>query len=231
MNTIVETSIRTLLGFIVLLTLSRLIGKKLLSQMTYFTYITGIALGNIAGDMVVHRDIKLIDGVTGLIIWTLLTILLEYISLKFAKARVILDGEPTIVIKKGVIMEKAIAKQRLNIDDLTMLLRNNNVFSIVEVDYAILEPNGNLSVLKKMQEEFVTKKDMNIITNERNYIPTEIIVDSKIVFQNLKELNLNLDWLQDQLKLQNIASIDEVFFAELQSDGTLYINKKQQKNN
>lgn len=102
MHTIFETSMRTLIGFVVLLILTRLLGKKQLSQITFFTYITGIALGNIAGDMVVHMDIKLIDDVTGLIVWSILTFIVEFISLKSSKARVYLDGEPTIVIKKGI---------------------------------------------------------------------------------------------------------------------------------
>ena len=227
MHTILETSVRTIIGFTVLLILTRLLGKKQLGQLTIFTYITGIAMGNIAGDMVVHRDIKLIDGVTGLIIWAFSTYLLELTSLKSSKARVFLDGEPSIVIKKGVIMQKELAAQRLNMDDLTMLLRTNNIFSIQDVDYAILEPNGQLSVLKKSVLESVTKKDMQIQPNNRIYLPTELIVDGRLVRKNLEELNLNNGWIDQQLKQAGINSAKEVFFAELQSDGSLYINKKR----
>ncbi|WP_097027679.1 YetF domain-containing protein [Clostridium peptidivorans] len=226
MHTIFETSTRTFIGFVVLLILTRLLGKKQLSQITFFTYITGIALGNIAGDMVVHRDIKLIDGVTGLIVWSILTFIVELISLKSSKARIYLDGEPTIVIKKGIIMQKELAQQRLNMDDLTMLLRLNNVFSIQDVDYAILEPNGELSVLKKPLLESVIKKDMKIKPDNRMYLPTEIIVDGKLVEKNLKELNINDEWVFDQIKKSGINSVKDVFFAELQSDGTLYLSKK-----
>ncbi|QGU94505.1 DUF421 domain-containing protein [Clostridium bovifaecis] len=227
MNRIFDTSLRTLIGFAVLLILTRLIGKKQLGQLTFFTYITGIAMGNIAGDMVVHRDIKVIDGVVALSIWALLTIILELISLKSSKARTLLDGEPSIIIKRGVIMQKELASQRLNIDDLTMLLRNNNIFSIQDVDYAILEPNGQLSVLRKPILESVTKKDMQIQPDNRIYLPTEIIVDGKLVEKNLKELNLNNEWLKQQLKQAGFNSIKEVFFAELQSDGSLYISKNE----
>ena len=87
MHTILETTIRTAIGFSILFILTRLLGKKQLGQLTFFTYVTGIAMSNIAGDMVVHRDIKLIDGVSGLIIWAFATFLLEIISLKSSKAR------------------------------------------------------------------------------------------------------------------------------------------------
>lgn len=226
MHSILETSLRTIIGFSILLILTRLLGKKQLGQLTIFTYITGIAMGNIAGDMVVHRDIKLIDGISGLIVWAIMTYLVELLSLKSSKARVFLDGEPSIVIKKGVIMQKELATQRLNMDDLTMLLRVNNVFSIQEVDYAILEPNGQLSVLKKPTLESLTKKDMNIQPENRLYLPAEIIVDGKLVSKNLKEWNLSNTWLDQQLKQAGLNSIQDVFFAELQNDGNLYISKK-----
>lgn len=200
MDRILETSLRTIIGFSILLLLTRILGKKQMGQLTIFTYITGIALGNIAGDMVVHRDITITDGLTGLTLWAILTLIVEYISLKSSKARVLLDGQPTIVIKKGEIMNDKLAAQRLNIDDLTMLLRTNNVFSITDVEYAILEPNGQLSVLKKSDKEQVTRKDLNLPLNNILYIPTEIIVDGKLVAANLVEIGQTQEWLDQQIK-------------------------------
>lgn len=162
LESVLQISFRALLGFLVLLFLARLLGKKQLSQFTFFTYITGITLGNIAGEMVLNKDTRMIDGIAALTVWVLLTLGIEHISLKSAKARVLLDGEPTIVIKNGKILKKAMASSRLNMDDLSMLLRDKDIFSIREIDYAILEPNGKLSVLKKQEEENVTKKDLKI---------------------------------------------------------------------
>ena len=227
MANVLEVSLRTLLGFLILLILTRLLGKKQLGQLTIFTYITAIAMGNIAGDMVVHKDIKIIDGVVGLILWAGFTFLVEYISLKSARARVLLDGEPTIVIKKGELMQKELAALRFNMDDLSMLLRIHNVFSIRDGDYAILEPNGQLSVLKKPEYALVTKSDIKIQTDTSKYLPSEIIVDGKLVDKNMKAFNLNKNWLDYELKKAGISSIQEVFFAELQNDGSLYISKKQ----
>ncbi len=226
MENITTTLIRTLIGFFVLLFLTRILGKKQLSNITFFTYITGIALGNIAGDMVVHRDIKLINGVAGLTFWAILTLTIEFISLKSAKARVLLDGEPTIIIKNGKILEKAMASNKLNMDDISMLLRTKNIFSVTEVDYAILEPNGQLSVLKKAEQEFVTKKDAKIPITPRKYLPSELVVDGRVVLKNLKELNLEEDWLVLQLRNQGIKNMKEVFFAELQADGSVYVDKR-----
>jgi len=219
MKGILETTLRATIGFFVLLILTRIIGKKQMGQFTIFTYITGIALGNIAGDMVVHKDVTLADGITGLTVWTLFTLIVEFISLKLSKARILLDGEPAIVIKKGEIMQDTLTANRLNMDDLTMLLRTNNVFSIAEVEYAILEPNGQLSVMKKQDKK----------ANSNFCIPTEIIVDGALVEKNILELGLDNLWVDNLLKQAGITSAKDVFYAELQGDGSLYISKKTKK--
>ncbi|MGW9528222.1 DUF421 domain-containing protein [Paenibacillus terrae] len=108
------------------------------------------------------------------------------------KAREILDGQPTILIKKGEILEKALAKQHLNIDDLIMLLRNKDVFSPKEVEFAILEPDGKLSVLRKEELLPATKKDIKATVTPIQRIPTELIIDGKIVEKNLITTNTRI---------------------------------------
>jgi uncharacterized membrane protein YcaP (DUF421 family) len=208
-----DTVVRTLLSFAALLALTRLLGKKQLSQLTIFTYITGIALGSMAGEMILHKDaVSIIDGVLGMAFWCALVLVIELIALKNAKARILMDGEPAIVVKKGRIMEGELKKHRLNLDDLTMQLRLNDVFSILDVEYAILEPNGALSVLKTAPEPAG--------------IPAEIIADGKIVAKNLPELEYTRQELMDELQKQGISDIKTVLYAELQRDRSLYVQKR-----
>jgi uncharacterized membrane protein YcaP (DUF421 family) len=224
---VLDTAIRTFIGFAVLLLLTRVLGKKQLSQLTVFTYITGIALGNMVSEMIMQRDVRIIDAMIAMFLWCFLVIIIEYISLKNARARVLMDGEPTIVIKKGMIHEQSLKKQRLNMDDLTMQLRLNNIFSIVDVEYAILEPNGALTVMKKPEKDTVTKEDMQIIPKPAKVgLPCEIITDGKIVKKNLPELGYTLKQLDDELRKQNISDIKTILYAELQYDGSLYIQKR-----
>ena len=211
--------------FMVLLILTRILGKNQMSHLTFFNYITGITIGSIAANMVHESNQPFIDDFISLTWWCILTLLVGFISLKSGKLRQIIDGQPTIVIKKGKIIKDSLKSNRVNMDDLSMLLRKQNIFSIKEVDYAILEPNGNLSVIKKPQHQQITKSDINIYPSPLNYIPSEIIVDGKIIYDNLKELNLNEHWLQNELKKQNITSAKDVFYAEIQTDGSLFINK------
>ena len=222
---ITNTLLRTTLVFIVLLVSTRALGKKQMSHLTFFNYITGITMGSIAANIISQLNKHFMDEFIGLIWLCMLTALTGYIGLKSGTLRVIIDGQPTILIKKGKIIKHALKSNRLNMDDLSMLLRKQNIFSITEVDYAILEPDGALSVLKKPQQQEVTKADMKINTNTINYIPSEIIVDGKIIKHNLKELNLDEEWLKKQLKHHNINSIKDVFYAEIQSDGTLFVDK------
>jgi uncharacterized membrane protein YcaP (DUF421 family) len=221
----IDTAIRTLSGFAILLILTRLLGKKQLSQLTVFTYITGIALGNMAGEMMIHADVGIANGVVAMSVWCALTLAIEFVSLKSAKARVFLDGEPAIVIRKGQIIEKSLKKHRFNLDDLSMQLRLNQVFSVLDVEYAILEPNGALTVMKKPEKETVTKQDMKIAP-EPAAIPSEVITDGKVVAKNLPELGITPQFLEEELQKQNISNPKAVLYAELQRDGSLYIQKR-----
>lgn len=227
MNHVFETVIRTFAGFAVLLLLTRLSGKKQLSQMTIFTYITGIALGNIAGDMVIHKDVEIIDGVVGMTLWSILIFIVEFLSLKLPFVRVILDGEPVIVIKKGVVQAKELKKMRLNMDDLTMLLREKDIFSLKDVQYAIMEPHGELTVVKKATKQQASKEDLQLQPQEPPYLSGEIITDGKIVERNLREFGKTADWLRRQLMAQGLSSEKQVLYAELEEDGTLFIQARR----
>lgn len=222
-----EILFRTAISFVALLVLTRLLGKKQVGHLTFFNYVTGITFGSTTAEIIVNRHITLLQGISSLVLWSLLAFLIAWIGLQSVKAREILDGQPTILIKKGEILEKALAKQHLNIDDLSMLLRNKDVFSPKEVEFAILEPDGQLSVLKKEELLPSTKKDIKANITPIQRIPTELVVDGKIVEKNLKKLDVSEVWLDRQLKKAKIDSLDQVFYAELQLDGTLYIDKYQ----
>jgi len=222
----IEVIGRVIISFGVLLLMTRIMGKKQVSQLTYFNYITGITIGAVAASITIDRSIDMSDGFVSMVCWSLLTVLVSYINLKSPKARILLDGQPTIVIKNGKILEKTLAGLRLNMDDLSMLLREKNIFSTQEVDYAVLEPDGQLSVLKKVDQQSVTKKDLKVEAVKPLYVPTEIVADSQVITRNLEELNLSRNWLEKQLH-QSGVSLQDVFYAEIQSDGTLYIDKRQ----
>ena len=203
---------RVSLGFIILLVLVRIIGNKQLGQLNVFTYISGIVIGSMLGDIILHSDIDFWRSVLGIVLWVGLAIFVEFMALKSIKFRELFDGQPVILIKKGKIIYSALKKERLNVDDLTMMLRTNNAFSVADVDYAILEPNGDLSVLKKQASA--------------KCLPTMVISEGRVITKNLKELGLTKSWLDDALNDLNIKSKEGILYAEIQKDGKLHVQHK-----
>ena len=223
-----EMILRTTISFAVLLFLARLLGKKQLSQLTFFNYITGITIGSIAAEIASQKETPFIDGLISLIWWTLLTILMSWISLKSSRARVFLDDEPTILIKDGKLSVKSLKSTRMHMDDLLMMLREQSIFSIQDVHYAVLETNGELSVFKKPNQQEATKQDVKADVSLPVYMPSEIISDGKIVQKNLLGLDLDEEWVMRKLRKQGIDSVEDVFYAQLQTNGSLYINLRKE---
>lgn len=216
---------KSAISFFILLFFTRILGKKQMSQITYFNYITGITLGSIAASVCIDETISLYNGVISIITWSLLTFFISLLSLKSHVARNLFDGKPDIIIKHGELLQGAIKKNLLNIDDVTMLLRERNIFSIQDVEYAILEPHGKLSILKKPQLNSATKKDLNISTNPFVCLPTDIIIDGKIIEKNLVEIKKDKKWLEKELKKYNlsISQTNQIFYLSLEKDGSIYL--------
>lgn len=223
-----EMILRTTGAFVALLILARILGRKQLSQLTYFHYITGIAFGSIAAEIAGQTNVKFMDGIVALTWWAILTLLSSYLSLKSKVGRLMLEGQPCIVVKDGAIQEKEMKKVKLHLNDLMMMLREQSIFSIQDVHYAVLESNGELSVLKKIQQQEATKQDVQVAVPVPKYFPSEVISDGKLIKRNLLELNLSEEWVMKELKKKGIQSIEQVFLAQVQTDGSLFTDLKNE---
>lgn len=215
---------KSILVFTMLLVLTRVIGKKLLSQLTFFDFVIGITIGTISGAYVVVM-VKGMWVLLSPLILTILTVLFGLISIKSLGFRKMVEGEPVVVIQNGKILEKNLLRLRYHLDDLEMQLREKGVFNFNEVEFAILEPHGQLSVLKKTQHLPVTPQDLNLATKYKG-VATEIIKDGDILVQNLIQNNLSREWLIQELKRRNINDPNQIVYAALNTDGSLYIDKK-----
>ncbi|WP_082235322.1 YetF domain-containing protein [Halobacillus massiliensis] len=224
-----ELMLRLAIAFITLLLLTRLMGRKEISQMTFFNFVSAIAIGTLGASLAIDSTLSVRNGIIALTAWSVFTIFLGYLDIKSKKIRYFVEGQPIILIRKGRIMEEELRKTRLDVDALIVLLRKKNVFSVADVDYAIFETDGSLSVMKKNDKELVTKKDMNIQASSPApfSMPSVVIADGIVNKENLKELSLDRQWLEQQLQSAGGYSIKEVFLAEVQKDGTLYIDTTQ----
>ncbi|MCP1156380.1 MULTISPECIES: DUF421 domain-containing protein [Bacillus] len=223
-----EVLIRITVSFLVLFALARLMGRKEIAQMTFFNFVSAIAIGSIAANLVLSPNVTIRNGVIALAGWAAFTILMGYLDIKSRKARVFLEGQPLIVIKDGKVMEDSLRKARLDIDALSALLRQKNIFSISDADYAVFETDGKLSVLKKEGKRPLTQSHAaqgNPVPKDAYPVGTAVISDGQLVSQNLDGLNLSQEWIEDQLQ-QSGASLSDVFYAEVQQNGTLYVDYK-----
>lgn len=223
MNEGLVVFVRSIIGFFSLLIFAKILGKQQISQLTFFDYILGITIGSIGASLTTDLSSRSWPHWVGLFTWALLGYLTEYITLKWRYAAKLLEGEPTIVIMNGKIMENAMRKMKYRASDIMELLRNKDVFDLTEVDFAIVEPNGQISVLKKAEYQNLTAKDMSIQKVSPG-ISTELIYDGILIEENLRQLDKDKNWITAQLKQQGIRDISEVFLATLNPAGSLYLD-------
>lgn len=224
--------IRSIVAFILLLLMARIMGKKQISQLTFFDYCVGITIGSIAATMSVDQNVKALNGLMALIIWGLFPILLAYTSLKSMVFTKMVDGTATIMIQNGEILEKNLKKELFTLDELMLSLREKGVFKVSDVEMAVLETNGQLSVMLKTDKQPVTPHTLGIPI-EQEHGPTILIMDGQLLKKGLKERGYSEEWLRGEIQKQGAQDINEVFLAQIDSRGNVYVdlyehNKKQQ---
>lgn len=222
LNTYIDVVIRTIVAFIALYVAARILGKHTVSRMTIFDFIAVVTLGSVTANLSFALEIKARYIFLGLVLFVVLIYLSAYLSLKSKRARKFVAGDPTVVIENGKILEHNMKKMRYTLDYLNQQLRQKDIFSVDEVDYALVENNGLLSVKKKEQHLNVTRKDLHMYKPEVK-LPIELIMDGEILQDNLKENNISNEWLQTELIKRNISA-DNVVYALLTSSNKLYID-------
>ena len=206
--------VRGLIGFFSLLIFARVLGKQQISQLTFFDYVLGITIGSVAATLTTDLTSRAWLHWVGLSTWSVVVFLLQVITLKSRPLAKHIDGEPVIVIMNGHLMNETMKKARYRTSDLLEQLRKKDVFDLTEVEFAVLETNGQLSVLKKSQYLPVTPQDLKIPTVYKG-MSTELIYDGKIIEQNLKQVNLDRHWLEEELKKQGITLEPLVSISEV----------------
>lgn len=215
-------AVRSIIAFLTLIIYTRVLGKQQMGNLTYFDYINGITIGSIAGTFATDLSSKAWIHFVALTIFTIITIIFQYITLKNRTISKLMDSDPTVVIQNGKILEQNLHKMRVKFDELTMMLRQKDVFDITTLDYAILEPDGSLSVILKPENQPVTAKDMHMHP-PKSKLMTELIIDGVLIKQNLKERNKDITWLTEQLKKKNIT-IQDIAFAAILPNDKLYVD-------
>jgi len=220
--------IRTVAAFGTLFIVARLLGKQQLSQLTFYEYITGITMGDIGASIAIDSDRSPLYYMFALVAFAILTFGMGVITEKSRPLRKLIEGEPVVLVHNGKILEHNMAKSGYNMENLMMQLRERDAFDINEVEFAIAETDGYLTVLKKSQHRPVTPADLGIDTKYEG-VPSELIVDGQVIHQNLKQNHLDEAWLIAQLNSLGYNSPKEITYASLDSEGNLYVDDRRDR--
>ena len=215
---LLDVTYRSLISLVTLFLITKLLGKKQVSQLSLFDYVIGISIGNFAAEATINLESNWLNGVLAVVIFGVVAYLVSILTMKSIIARKFFMGEPTIVIQDGKILKQSLKKIKFDINDLLEECRNNGVFDVEQINYALMEANGKLSILLKPEYQNVTIKDMNL-KQEKNGLVANVIIDKKIMKDSLKSIKKDEKWLLKQLKVQG-TPLKEVLL------GTVDINEK-----
>lgn len=227
-QTIIQSFLRSILAYFLVLIVARAMGRKAISQMTFFDFVVAITLGSVTANLALGPRATTASSVTVLLTLGTLAVMTGYIHIKSFWGRKIANSEPIVVIENGKINDDNVRKARFTVNELTSLLREKNIFNVSDVEFALIETDGKLSVLPKSQKQPLTPSDMNIPTSYKG-LTRDIIIDGKVLDENLKDAHLDEQWLMTQLNQQKINSVEDVFYAGLDTAGNLYVSLKQKR--
>ena len=208
--------------------LTKLMGYRQMSQMSMFDYITGITIGSIAAEMATSLEDSFIQPLTAMVVYALVTTFLSWLSTKSIKARKILEGKPLVLLNNGELYLKSLKRAKLDLNEFLMQCRVNGYFDLSKIQTVILEGNGKLSILPKVSDRPVTPLDLNL-TPQQDYMVANVIIDGKIMKENLRHTGKDEKWLLSQMKGQGVGRVEEVLLASLSMDGQLTVFLKENK--
>lgn len=214
--------IRSFFALVFLFVLTRILGKKQISQLTFFEYVLGITIGDLAGTISTDVDFRFWHGVIAILVWVLIPLTLEILTLKSKTLRLWFEGKGTVVIKDGKILEDNLKKERYTGDELLAQLRTKSVFQMADVEFAMLEASGDLSVLLKSELQPLTPKHLGMKLSIEK--PTQsVIMDGVIQDEPLAATGRGSGWLHKELDKLGVTK-DNVFLAQVDTHGELTVD-------
>lgn len=219
---------RTILVLIILFFITKMMGKKQISELNFFDYVVGITIGSIAADISLDIEKNMIAGIAALFIYGFISYIISFVSIKSILARRFFIGVPTVLVEKGKIIESGLKKSKIDVNDLLMESRENGYFNLDEIDYALMEVNGNISFLPKEKEKPVTKRDMKIKCSNEG-LTVNAIIDSKFMVNNMKAINKDKEWLDHELKVNGYDNYDNILLATIDNNYKVTIYEKNVK--
>ena len=219
------TFFRSILIYIFVLIVMRLMGKREIGQLQPFELAIAIMIADLASIPMTDPGIPISNGIISILGLLVMHLIISIINIKCIKARGVICGKPTILVYRGKIDEKALKKERFTINELEERLRGNNVINLGDVEYAILETSGQVTVIQKPEKRNTIPEDFNIVP-EYEGIPYDLVVDGKIMDDNLKALGKNREWLKKQVEKFKMKP-EEALVVTYDGKGQIFCQKKE----
>ncbi len=221
----IKVILTSILSAVALFIIAKVMGHKQMSQLDFFDYITGITIGSIAAELATELE-KPWKPLVAMVIYGLITVLLTLVTNKLPRMRKFINGTPTIIMNNGKIYRQNMKKAKLDLSEFMVMCRQEGYFNLNDIQTAIFEFNGRLTILPVSNKRPVNPDDMKL-TPEKEYINTEVIMDGRILEDNLKRMGLNTVWLQKQLELQGYKNAKEIFLGVCDDNNTLTLFKAE----
>ncbi|MEH7009387.1 DUF421 domain-containing protein [Neobacillus niacini] len=218
----IDLIIRSFVFLALLLFMTKILGKKQISELSFFEYVSGITIGSIAGEAITGLEKNMFQGMVAVIIFSLATLLADILALKSKSFRDFIEGRGTVLIKDGKVLEENLKKEKYTIDELSALLRQKDIYRVADVEFAVLEPRGTLSALLKKENRPLTPKDLQMkVPAEKE--PQTVIMDGSILDEALRSSGKSRGWLETELEKLELT-LDNVFIGQVDSYGELTVD-------
>ncbi|SDN55546.1 Uncharacterized membrane protein YcaP, DUF421 family [Paenibacillus sp. yr247] len=223
--------LRTVLIYFVVFLILRLMGKREIGKLSIFDLVISIMIAEIAVFVIEDTKKPLMDGIVPMLTLVLIQILIAFVTLKSRTVRVLFDGKPSVLIDKGKINREEMKKNRYNLDDLMLQLRQNKILNVADVEFAVLEPSGKLSVLERVEKEteIMTGVNEDVPKGTIRYegLPLPLIMDGKVQDDNLEKIGKTRFWLKNQLQNKGARDFKEVFYCSIDHRGRMFLDRKR----
>ncbi|MBQ7104227.1 MAG: DUF421 domain-containing protein [Bacilli bacterium] len=220
-----DTFLRSIFSIIVLFFLTKLMGRKQISQLNMYDYIVGITIGSVVAEISTNLDTHFLDGVIVMVVYTIVSILVSFLSEKSIILRRFLIGVPIILIENGKILEKSLKKSKFEINELLQEARINGYYDLSQIDYAIMEANGMVSFLPKSKYMPVTPRDLKLKVDKSGLV-SNLVIDGKIMINNLHVIGKDKKWLLTRLNNLGYTSLDNILLVTCNNREKLTIYEK-----
>lgn len=221
--------VRSIILYIIVLIVTRMMGKRQIGQLQPFEFVISLMIANLATIPMSEIGVPIFDGIVPILSLLTIHLIITLLNMKSMQFRSFICGKPSILVYRGKIDEKALKKERFTITELEERLREKDVFSLSDVEYVILETNGDISVILKPEKSQPTLEDLNIQGNYRG-IQYNLVLDGKVMYENLQVLGKDYKWLKKQIKKFKILP-EDALLVTIDAQGNFFCQEKDNNKN